>query len=140
MSISVGDIANYLDEQFSSLAASVGQDSDPTTGYLPDITNALRRFGRAESALGSSIEDSDRDAVFVLAEYFALRRFRRLLGDRTNHTMGETSYNFDGQRKTLKELAEEAADACLAYGYNVNGKGWSMGNLNLDWVEPGTAE
>ena len=135
MTIELEALATHLDEQFSALAAAVGQDSDPLTGYQPDIDNALRRLGRAESALGTAVNEGDRDAVYALVEYYALRRFWRLLGDRVNHSMGQTSYNFAHQLNHVKAMMDDAAQACLSYGYNVTGAGWTMGYLNLDWVE-----
>lgn len=143
MTISRAEIAGYLATQFSSLAAAVGQtDSDASaTGYGPDIDNALRRLGKSRSELdNATVEDSQEEAVLTLAEYYAARRFWRRLGDRVNHTMGETRYDFDGQRKSAKEMMEAAASECAALGYDVANIGWSSGYLNLDYLEPEIAE
>lgn len=137
MSLDRTDVATYLDEQFSSLAAAVGQDSDPETGYAPDISNALRALGTSESALGAAtIEDSKRAAYLALAEYYAARRFWRQLGSRVNTRTGLNSYDFGNSIKAAKEMMEEAKARCAALGYDVSGTGWSVVDMNLDWLEP----
>lgn len=119
MSIAVGDIATYLDGQFHTIATAVGQDSDPLTGYQPDIDDALRQLGRAESELGTAVDDADRDAVFALSRYFALRRFASLLSDRVNTSTGKVSYNFSNQRDHVRAMMDQAARTCAALGYEV---------------------
>lgn len=123
MAITRQDVADYLDEQFSSLAVAVEQNALPLTGYKPDIDGALRFLGKSESELGAAtVEDSSRDVLFALAEYYAAKRFWRLLGDRVNTTTGTTSYNWIDMRKSAKEMMEDAADRCADLGCNVDGR------------------
>lgn len=137
MSISRANVATYLDEQFSSLAAAVGQNATPATGYKPDIDNALRKLGKTESELATATAtDAQRDAVFALGEYYALERFSRLLADRVNHTMGETKLDFTAQLAHVEKLLARAERKLTALGYDVNGSGWTIANMNLDWLEP----
>lgn len=137
MTVTREDTAEYLDTQYSALAASVGQDADLPTGYAPDIDLALRKLGVARAALATAtVEDSQEEALFTLAEYYAARRLWRLLGDRVNHTMNTTTFNFDGQRKQAKEMMDDAAARVAALGYDVTGSAWSVGYLNEDWLEP----
>lgn len=138
MSIARTDIANYLHAQFSGLAAAIGQTDvdDSATGYGPDVDEALRELGKSESELGTAtVKEGQRKAAFALASYFAARRFWRRLGDRVNHTMGETKFDFADQRKSAKEMMEDAAAECASLGYAVRDE-WSSGWLNLDWSEP----
>jgi hypothetical protein len=137
MTLTRANVADYLDEQFSSLATAVGQDVDVETGYKPDIDNALRKLSTVESDLATAtVADGSRDALYTLAEYYAARRLWRLLGDRVNNTDGLTTYNFDSMRKQVKEIMEDARKQCAILGYDVSSDGWTVGNLNLDWLEP----
>jgi hypothetical protein len=140
MTIDRAAVATYLDTQYSSLAAAVGQSATPSTGYSSDIDNALRKLGKTESELATAeVEDGDRDALFTLAEYYAARRFWRLLSDRVNTNTGITSYNFTAQLNNIEKLVADAQRRCEALGYDVSGSGWSAGWLNLDWAETETA-
>lgn len=135
--ITRANIADYLDSQFSALAASVGQDTDSEIGYGPDIDAALRKLGTARSDLATAtLADSDEEAALALSEFYALRRFWRQLGDRVKHTMGTTSYDFASQQASVKAMLDEAKSAVAALGYDVTGEGWSTAYLNLDWLEP----
>lgn len=123
MAITRQNIADYLDEQFHSLAVAVGQDATPLTGYAPDIDNALRKLGKTESELAAAtVDDTSRDVVFALAEYYAARRIWRLLGDRVNHTMNESKFDFADQRANVRRMMELAADLCAQFGYSVDGR------------------
>lgn len=122
MTITRDDVAEYLDTQFSALAASIGQDSDPLTGFEPDINLALRKLGVARANLAeATVEDSQEDAVNALSEYYALRRIYRQLGDRVNTSTGVTSYNFTSQRDSVKAMLDDAQKHCAALGYDVTG-------------------
>lgn len=137
MTITRADLAEYLNSQFSALAASVGQDTVLATGYRPDIDNALRKLGKSRSEVATAtLEDSQEEAAYALAEYYAARRFWRQLGDRVNRSTGKVSYSFTNQLNTAKAIMDDAAARCAALGYDVKGDGWSIGTLNLDWLEP----
>lgn len=136
MTISRTALADYLSEQFSAIAVSIDQDDDPVIGYKPDIDNALRVLGKGESQLATAtVEDSSRNAYFALGEYFAARRLRRQLGDRVNTRTGLNTYDFTNQLRTVKEIMEEAKAVVTALGFDVTGTGWTMGHMNLDWLE-----
>lgn len=123
MAINQIQIAQYLDEQFSALSASIGKSAEGLDGYTPDVKNALRRFGLSESELvNASVDDRHRDVLFSLAEFFAAKRIWQQLGDRVNHTMGETTFNFTNQIATAKAIMDNAADRCAALGYAVDGR------------------
>lgn len=136
MTVTRDDVADYLDSQFSALAASVGQDSDPLIGFEPDINLALRKLGTERADLATAtLEDSQEDDVSTLAEYYALRRIWRQLGDRVTHTMGQTSFNFTSQLENVKAMMDDAQKRCTALGYDVTGDGWSIGYLRSDEFE-----
>lgn len=137
MTITRDDVADYLDTQFSALAVSIDQDSDPLIGYGPDINLAFRKLGVERAALATAtLEDSQEDAVNALAEYFAARRIWRQLGDRVNTSTGVTSYNFTDQRKQAESIMNDAKKLVTALGYDVSGDAWSVGWMNSDEFEP----
>jgi hypothetical protein len=112
--------AYYLNGQYSSLAAAVGQDTDPPTGYAYDIDSALRALGLAESDLElATVEDGQRDLFYALCEYYAARRFWRQLSDRADVTMGEESFKFATIIANAKQLMESAAARCGQLGVPV---------------------
>ena len=124
MAITRGNVASYLHSQFSNMAAAVGQadSGDTASGSGADVDNALRKLGTAEGDLATAeVEDGLRDVVFALGEFYAARRFWRMLGDRVSHTMGETTYRFESQRDQAKAMMDEAAKLCGSLGYDVNG-------------------
>jgi hypothetical protein len=137
VTITRANIANYLDEQFSKLAAAIEQDSDVVFGYAPDINAALRKVGKLESELATAtVADSQRDTVFALAEYYAARRIWRQLGDRINFSADGTSVNYQHMLANVKAIMEDAASKLAVLGYDVTGQAWGLGWLNLDYLEP----
>jgi hypothetical protein len=137
MTVTRDDVAAYLDSQFSALAASAGQDSDPLTGYEPDINLAYRKLGVARADLATAtLEDSQEDAATTLAEYYALRRIWRQLGDRINFSADGATFNHQYMVANVKALVDDAQKRCASLGYDVTGEAWSIGYLNQDWLEP----
>jgi hypothetical protein len=137
MTIARATVAEYLDEQYSSLAAAVDQNADVELGYKPDIDNALRTLGTSESTLATAtVEDSSRGAYLALAEYFAARRFWRQLGSRVNTRTGLNTYDFSDSIKAAKEMMDDAKTRCTALGYDVTGTGWAIFDMSTDWLEP----
>lgn len=136
MTISRAHIAIYLNSQFSSLAAAVGQDVDAMIGYGPDVDAALRKLGVSEDVLETAtLADADREVAFAVAEYAAARRFWRQLSARVNTSIGGNSFTFTHLLPNAKLLMEDAAAKCAALGIDVVG-GWSTGYINMDWLEP----
>jgi len=138
MSITRANIANYLDEQFSSLATEIGQTAtDESFGYGPDIDNLLRQLGKTESELAAAtVNDGDRAKAFALGEYFALRRFWRRLGNRFQHQVGDVAVNYKDQLANVKAMMDDAAALCAELGVGVATSGVELVRLNLDYIEP----
>jgi hypothetical protein len=138
MSVSRADIAEYLDSQFSAFASAIMQtDSDDgATGYGPDIDLALRKLGVARSELAAAtVEDSQDEEVFALAEYFAARRMWRHMASNVNTTADGSVFSFQYTMASVKAMMDDAKAECQALGYDVSSDGWSVGYLNLDWIE-----
>lgn len=141
MSVNLAQVADYLNEQFSSLASMIGQDSDPLIGYLPDIDYALRMLGYTEAELGAAtIENAQRDAVFSLSEYYAARRIWRQLSSRVNIKVDDSQFDYRQVLVNAKAIMDDAQRRCQALGYDVTGAGWSVATLNTDWIEPEYSE
>lgn len=139
MTVSRSDIAAYLATQFSALAASIGQttNDDSATGYKSDIDAALRKFGVARADLATAtVADGDEETVEALAEYYALRRFWRQLGDRVDNTRNQSSDKFGVQLDNVKAMLDDAQKRCAALGYDTAGEAWALGAYNADWIEP----
>ena len=141
MTISRANVAAYLDSQFSNVTALIGQDTDTLTGYGPDISNALRKLGKLESELASAtVVDASRDSYFALAEYYAALRIWRQLGHLVNIKTDDSTFDYKHLLPNAKQVLDDAAAVCAALGYDVSASGWTMGYLNLDWIEQESAE
>jgi hypothetical protein len=125
MSIARLDVAVYLDNQFGPIAVAVGQlmADDGYAGYGGDIDDALRMLGYTESQLGTAVVgDELRDAYLALAQYYTARRMFRWMGDRVNHTMGVSIFDFKDQANRVKAMMEAAAVMCARLGFSVDGR------------------
>ena len=142
MTISRANVAAYLDTQYSNVSALIGQDTDTLTGYGPDIDNALRRLGKLESELVPSVtvEDGTRDSYFALAEYYAALRIWRQLGHLVTIKTDDSTFDYKHLLTNAKQVLDDVSARCAALGYDVSASGWSMGYLNLDWIEQEPAE
>lgn len=141
MTITRAEAALYLDTQFGNLAREVMQvtNDDSAVGYGADIDQALRKLSYVESDIATAIVAADyRDVYFALADYYALRRFARLLATKVDigqaHVReGDRNRVFDNVLKLL-EMAETTIEE---YGYSVgSGSGWELARLTLDFLEP----
>lgn len=141
MTVSRADIAQYLDSQFSALATAIGQDTDLNIGYEPDINLALRKLGKTRSELATAtVEDSQEEAVFALAEYYAARRLFRQFGANINVKMDDSQFDYKQAQVNAKTMMDEAAKVCASLGYDTSASGWGVGWLNLDFIEAEAAE
>lgn len=143
MTITRDTIADYLNTQFATLAGAVGQSEtgDTYNGYGPDIDMALRRMGKSRSTLATAtVEDSQDETVFALAEYFAARRLFRQFGVFVNTKVDDSQFDYKQAQTNVKAIMDEAKAECQSLGYDVTGGGWSSGMLNLDWIEAEAAE
>lgn len=142
MTISRANAAAHLHSQFSNLAAELNQAASDAgaTGYGPDIDQALRAMGTAESSLSAAtVADADAAAYYALAEYYFLTRAARQLSTRVD--VGSFAVDAD-KRPTiferLQDMIEQAEDRLEAFGYAQGGAagGWEFGRLLLDYIEP----
>jgi hypothetical protein len=140
MSITRAQIAVHLHYQFSTLATEIGQAAtdESATGYGPDIDQAYRRLGTAAADLSSAtVADADTPAALALAEYYSLARFGRQLALRADVGAGSLSQRLGKQADTLAALTVQAAKKAAGLGYPVDAApAWSLGSINLDYLEP----
>lgn len=134
MSMTQAAAATYLGGQLGVIATAVGSAS-----YADDIAQALRRLGVSEADLATAvIADADRGAFLALAEYYALRRFARMLVAKANVSIdGLGSAQYAQMFDNVKELMGEAAASAAGLGYPVDAvPAWGLGSINLDFIEP----
>lgn len=123
MAITRTNVAAYLHAEMDSLAAAIGQagSDDTATGYGPDIDNALRQLGTAESALATAeVDDGLREEYFALAEYYTLRRAWRKMGNRFTHQADDVRVDYKDQLANVKAMLDKAAQRCAVLGYSVD--------------------
>jgi hypothetical protein len=127
MSVTQQAIANYLDEQFSGLAAAIGQSTVPTLGYEPDIRNAFRKLGKTESELDdATAENSQRDVVFALAKYFAAQRLWQHFGVFVNSKVDDSQYDYKQAQLNAQIMMKDAERLCAGLGYEIVPTGTSV--------------
>jgi hypothetical protein len=142
MSVSRANAAAHLHAQFSNLAAEMNLAASDAgaTGYGPDIDQALRALGTAESSISAAtVADDDAGAYYALAEFYFLTRAGRQLAARVD--VGSFAVDAD-KRPTIfdriQDLIEQAEARIEAYGYSAAGGsgGWEFERLLLDYIEP----
>lgn len=129
----------YLNGEFNPLATAIGLTpiDVATTGFGPDIDNALRMLGVVEDDLSTAtVADGKRTDYYALLEFFFTRRAWRWLSDRADWTAGPDSARFGNQLENIRKLYEAARKKVEALGYDVEGSGWAVGWWNADYLEP----
>lgn len=114
------EAAAYLDSQFKFLAQEVNQplhDEQPD-GYGRDMELAANKMSKTSTDVpGLDVEQYN--IFLMLAEYFALRRFARLLATRVD----TGSYAVEGDReeifKNVLRLLQEVEAHLLQLGFNL---------------------
>jgi hypothetical protein len=136
MSVTRQNIATYLDSQFSTLASAIGQDDEPIFGYKIDIDLALRKLGKTRSELAdATVEDSQEEAAFALAKYYALDRLFSQFGALINIKVDDSQFDYKQAQVNVGAMRDKAAQVCASLGYDTAASGWGIGWLNLDWLE-----
>jgi hypothetical protein len=140
MTMSRATAAVFLHGQFSDLATEISQaeTDDSADGYGPDIDQAFRQLETDEDDLATASATQAQIPAFVaLCEYYALRRFARRLALRADIKAGTMAKGLGKQADTLQALMAEAAQRAAGLGYPVDGAAaWSIGQINLDYIEP----
>lgn len=132
----------YLTSEFAELATDAKFSSTQTsTAYSTAIDNSLRKLGVFEEDLATAdVVQADIQKYIKLLEYFALRRFSRLLAVRFDVEAGNKSIVATRSQafRMVEQLIEEARSELAVLGIVVGGdnKIFEMGRINLDFLEP----
>lgn len=128
----------HLQNQFSALATETGQaTTDTAAGYGPALDAALRELGYTADQLADADTTDAQDGDYLaLAEYYALVRFARSLVVKVNVSVDAPAVRKDRNQayQGVLKLIELSKADLEDRGYLASS--WSMGYLNLDFLEP----
>lgn len=133
----------YLTEEFAELATDAKFTSTQTTNaYDTAIDNALRKLDFAETDLATAdVAQADVQKYLKLLEYFALKRFSRLLAIRFDVEAGNKAIVASRSQafRMVEQLVEETREELAVLGIVIGGsQTFEMGRVNLDFLEPST--
>jgi len=130
----------YLTNEFADLATDSGLISgDLTAAYNTAIDNSLRQLGYVEADLSTAdVAQADITKYLALLEYFALKRFVRLLSTRVSVSLpgpasAQRNQAFSQVMSLLNAAKEDLADLGIDPG---SASSFEFGRLNLDFLEP----
>jgi hypothetical protein len=132
----------YLTSEFAELATDAKFSSTQTsTAYNTAIENSLRKLGVVEEDLATAdVVQADIQKYLKLLEYFALKRFSRVLSIRFDAEVGQKAVVATRSQafKMVEQLIEEARSELAVLGIVVGGDNniFEMGRINLDFLEP----
>jgi hypothetical protein len=138
----------YLSGEYRDLATDAKFTTDQTTeAYNTAIDMSLRQLGVEEADLPTAdVEQAKTIKYLALLDYYALRRFARLLAIRFDVAVGSGA--LDAKRSQafdqVQMLLQDAAQVLSNLGINVGGEAAvvRVGRINLDYVagKPPTGE
>ena len=137
------EAVTYLSETFAAIASDLTVTAtDDAAGYKTPIDAALRLIGTAEGDIATADITSDVTGYLAALDYTALLRFQRMRGIRVDISVGEPAVDKKRSQsfKNLAELLAQAKDAAIAAGVLNTTNGWTVGRLNLDFLEPSLDE
>lgn len=137
------EAVTYLGEQFSTIATELGVTAtDTAAGYKGPIDAALRLIGTAEGDIAAADVTSDVPAYLAALDYTTLLRFSRMAAVRVDIEVGEPNVIKKRSQmfKAIGELLKQAKEAAEAAGVIDTANGWTLGRLQLDFLEPSLAD
>lgn len=132
----------YLTSEFAELATNAKFSSGQTnTAYSTAIDNSLRKLGFVEEDLPTAdVVQADVQKYIKLLEYFALRRFARILSTQFDAEVGQKAVVATRSQafRMVEQLIEESRSELAVLGIIVGGdnKTFEMGRVNLDFLTP----
>jgi hypothetical protein len=140
MTIARSTVLAKLVSLFSSFATAAGQAlaTDSSTGYGPDIDDALRELGYEESELATAaVDEADRKDYFVLVEYFAAHRLRIQISSIPDIRLGPQSESYGKVIDAITAIENDAKNFAAALGYSLDGETtWTTAQWSSDTIEP----
>src|SRR2546421_1456345 len=131
----------YLTSEFAELATNAKFDANATSqAYDTAINNALRKLNFAETDLPTAVVvQADTQKYIKLLEFFALKRFSRLLSLRFDVEAGNKAVVAQRSQafSHVERLVDEARGELAVLGVIVGGGSFfEMGRVELDFNEP----
>jgi hypothetical protein len=132
----------YLTGEYQQLADDAKLSSTQvTSAYSVAVDMSLRQLGVQETDLQTTdIAQPQIIAYLALLDYYALKRFERMLSIKFDVNVGNnTVFAYRSQAfKAVQQLVQDAEERLLKLGYDVGGgPSFQMGRINLDYNEPG---
>ncbi len=129
-----------LTTEYAELVTEVKFTTQQTSdAYTFAVDMSLRQLGYTEDVLATTdVPQSQITVYLALLNYYALRRFSRLLSIRFDVQIAGSLQALRSQAfKQVQQLLEEAEAECANLGYAVGSKsGLQMGRVPLDYLEP----
>jgi hypothetical protein len=136
---------NYLTNEYAELATDSALSGTPlTTAYNTAIDMSLRQLGYQETDLATTdVPQTQIIGYLALLNYYALKRFARILALRVNvGVAGQLSASRSQAAAQVKALLDDAEKEVVALGFAVgeNAVAFSLGRMGLDFLEPNWGE
>lgn len=131
----------YLTEEFAELATDAKFTSQQTTNaYNTAIDNSLRKLNFAETDLPTAdVDQTDIQKYLKLLEFFALKRFSRLLSLRFDAKAGNGAVDATRSQAFahVERLLDDTRGELAQLGIIIGGSNFfEMGRVQLDFLEP----
>lgn len=132
---------NYLLEEFQELAVDAKFTSQQiTNAYNTAIDNSLRKLSFAETDLATAdVAQADVQKYIKLLEFFALKRFSRLLSLRFDAKAGNGAVDATRSQAFahVERLLDDTRGELAQLGIIIGGSNFfEMGRVQLDFLEP----
>lgn len=131
----------YLDNEYAELATEAQFNSGQiSTAYNTAIDMSLRQLGYTEDVLPTTDVPQNQILGYLsLLNYYALKRFARLLSIRVNVTIGgqlsaQRSQAFANVNILLTSAEKEAV--ALGFAVGEDAVAFGLGRMTLDFLEP----
>ena len=132
--------STYLTSEFAELASYAQFDTgQTTTAYSTATDMALRQLGYTEDVLSTTdVPQAQVMPYLKLLEYYALRRFARLLSIQVTVTLpGPTTAMRNQAFSQVTALLAQVQEDLIALGVDIgNAKSFQLGRISLDFQEP----
>jgi hypothetical protein len=130
----------YLTSEYSDLATDSKFTTDQlTAAYNTAIDMSLRYLDVSESDLATyDVVQDDILKYIALLNYFALKRFQRLLSIRTDVKLAKQELDVSRSQafNAVSKLLSQAEQNLLSFGISMSGQDFELGRLTLDFQEP----
>lgn len=133
--------STFLTAEYAELASEGKIDATQTSiAYAAAIDMSLRQLGYAETDLSTADVDQANVLNYIaLLHYYALKRFKRLLSIKYDVKLASNAIDAARSQifRAVSSMLDDAEQELLSLGISLQGTGFEMGRINLDYNEPG---